>query len=202
MFHPLDFIPNNSRKPIFWAFLAGTLSLYAVFGILDIPLRTSAAPNGIVSFELAGTPFQAQAIIDSWHEIVFLLSSVEGQPVPGLVSRAYAFAVFGLGLDYLFMPVYATALALGILLAAGRHPGWFAKFGAWLGWGAYAAALFDAVENYALARMLMMNRVWSPYPEVAAFSASVKFTLLSLGLVFALVGWFWPKEEGKTLNAD
>jgi len=202
MFHPLDFIPNNSRKPIFWALLAGTLVLYAVFGILDIPLRTSAAPNGIVSFELAGTPFQAQAIIDSWHEIAYLLSSVEGQPVPGLVSRAYAFAVFGLGLDYLFMPVYATALALGILLAAGRHPGWFAKFGAWLGWGAYAAALFDAVENYALARMLMMNQVWSPYPEVAAFSASVKFTLLSLGLVFALVGWLWPKEEGKTLDAD
>ena len=195
MSHPLDFIPNNSRKPIFWAFLAGTLSLYAVFGILDIPLRTSAAPSGILSFELAGTPFQAQAIIDSWHEMAYLLSSVEGQPVPGLVSRAYAFAVFGLGLDYLFMPVYATALALGIFLAAGRHPGWFATFGAWLGWGAYAAALFDAVENYALARMLMMNQVWSPYPEVAAFSASVKFILLSLGLVYALVGWLWPKKE-------
>lgn len=195
MSHPLDFIPNNSRKPIFWALLAGTLSLFAVFRVLDTPLRTAAAPSGILSFELAGTPFQAQAIIDSWHEMAYLLSSVEGQPVPGLVSRAYAFAVFGLGLDYLFMPVYATALALGILLAAGRHPGWFTTFGAWLGWGAYAAALFDAVENYALARMLMMNQVWSPYPEVAAFSASVKFILLSLGLVYALVGWLWPKKE-------
>jgi hypothetical protein len=92
------------------------------------------------------------------------------------------------------MPVYATTLALGILLAAGRHPGWFETLGAWLGWGAYAAALFDAVENYALARMLLLNQVWSPYPEVAAFSASVKFGLLSLGLVYALIGWTWPKQ--------
>jgi hypothetical protein len=194
MKHPLERIPTTSRKPTFWAFLAGTLILFAVFRGLDAPLRTSVAPNGIVSFELAGTPSQAQAIIDSWHEMVYLLSSVAGEPVPGMVSRAYAFAVFGLGIDYLFMPVYATALALGILLAASRHNGWFATFCAWLGWGAYAAALFDAVENYALARMLLMNQVWSPYPEVAAFCATVKFGLLLLGLFYALVGWLWPKK--------
>ncbi len=126
--------------------------------------------------------------------MAFLLSAVDGEPVPGLVSRAYSFAVFGLGIDYLFMPVYATALALGILLAAGRHKGWFTTFGAWLGWGAYAAAMFDAVENYALARMLLMNQVWSPYPEIAAFSASIKFLLLLLGLFYALVGWMQPKQ--------
>ena len=199
MKHPLENIPSTSRKPLFWAFLAGTLILFAVFRVLDAPLRTTAAPNGIVSFELAGTPFQAQAIIDSWHEMAFLVSSVEGEPVPGFVSRAYAFAAFGLGVDYLFMPVYATALAFGILLAAGKHGSWFARSGAWLGWGVYAAALFDAVENYALARMLLMNQVWSPYPEVAAFSASVKFVLLSLGLVYALVGWLWPSKNDAPL---
>ena len=194
MKHPLENIPVTSRKPFFWAFLTGTLILFAVFRVLDAPLRTPAAPNGIVSFELAGTPFQSQAIIDSWNETALLLNSVEGEPVPGMASRAYAFASFGLGIDYLFMPLYATALALGILLASGRHKGWFATFGSWLGWGAYAAAIFDAVENYALARMLLMNQVWSPYPEMAAFCASVKFGLLALGLVFALVGWLWPKK--------
>jgi hypothetical protein len=198
MKHPLESIPSASRKPLFWAFLAGTLILFAVFRVLDAPLRTSAAPSGIVSFELAGTSFQAQAIIDSWHEMAYLVSNVAGEPVPGMVSRAYSFAVFGLGIDYLFMPVYATALALGILLAAGRHKGWFATLGAWIGWGAYAAALFDAVENFSLARMLLLNEVWSPYPEVAAFSATVKFGLLLLGLFYALVGWSWPnKGESK-----
>lgn len=194
MQHPLNFLSPPSRKPLFFAFLTGTLILFAIFQVLDTPLRTSVAPNGIVSFELAGTPFQAQAIIDSWNEMALLLSSVEGETVSGMVSRAYAFAAFGLGIDYLFMPVYATSLALGILLAAGRHDDWFATFGAWLGWGAYVAAIFDAVENYALARMLLMNQVWSPYPEVAAISATVKFGLLLLGLLYALVGWLWPRK--------
>jgi hypothetical protein len=183
MKHPLENISSTARKPLFWTFLIGTLILFAVFRALDAPLRTSAAPNGIVSFELAGTPFQAQNIIDSWHETV-----------PNMVSHAYSFAAFGLGLDYLFMPLYATALALGILLVAGRHRGRFSGLGIWLGWGAYAAALFDAVENYALARMLLMNQVWSPYPEIAAFSATVKFGLLLLGLFYVLVGWVWPKK--------
>jgi hypothetical protein len=193
MRHPLHFLSSQVSKRLFWTFLAGTLILFAVFRVLDAPLRTPAAPNGIVSFELAGTPFQAQAILDSWRETASLASDVAGEPVPGMVSRAFTFSAFGLGIDYLFMPVYATALALGILLAAGRHKGWFFTVGAWLGWGAYAAALFDALENYALARMLLMNEVWSPYPEVAAFSASVKFGLLLLGLSYALVGWLWPK---------
>jgi hypothetical protein len=186
MKHPLESIPSASRKPIFWAFLAGTLVLFAVFRVLDAPLQTSVAPSGVVSFELAGTPSQAQAIIDSWH--------AAGESLPGMVNRAYSFAVFGLGIDYLFMPLYATALALGILLGAGRHPGWFSGLGAWLGWGAYVAALFDAVENYALVRMLVLNEVQTPYPELAAFCATVKFGLLLLGLVYALTGWVWPKR--------
>ena len=198
MKHPLETIPSASRRPLFWAFLAGTLILFAVFRVLDAPLRTSAAPSGIVSFELADTPSQAQAIIASWHEMAFLVGDVAGEPVSGMVSRAYSFAVFGLGIDYLFMPVYATALALGILLAAGKHKGWFSILGAWLGWGVYAAALFDAVENYALARMLLVNEAWTPYPEVAAFCASVKFGLLLLGLFYALVGWSWPNQSASS----
>jgi hypothetical protein len=194
MIHPLDFVPPAKRKQLFFAFLAGTLVLFAIFRVLDAPLRTPAAPNGIISFELAGTPLQAQAIIDSWHEQSYLASSVAGEPVPGMVSRAYSFAAFGLGIDYLFMPLYATALALGILLAVSKHKGWFFTLGAWLGWGAYAAGLFDSLENYALARMLLINEVWSPYPQVAAVSASIKFFLLLLGLLFALVGWLWPKK--------
>jgi hypothetical protein len=176
MNHPLGFVPTDIRKPLFFAFLAGTLGLFAVFRVLDAPLQTPAAPNGIVSFELAGNVEATTEILLSWDE------------------RADLFAAFGLGIDYLFMPVYATALALGIFLAADRHSGWFLSLGAWLGWGAYAAALFDAVENYALARMLLLNEVWSPYPEVAAFSATIKFGLLTVGLVFALTGWLWPNN--------
>jgi hypothetical protein len=195
MTHPLDFVLPAKRKPLFFAFLAGTLVLFAVFRALDVPLRTPAAPNGIVSFELAGTPFRAQAILDSWLDVGYLIGHGPGQIAPYFVSLAYLFAAFGLGLDYLFMPLYASALAMGILLAAGRHPGRFFALGAWLGWGAYAAALFDAIENFALVRMLLWNQVWSPYPQLAAFSATVKFGLLLVGLLYVLAGWFWPVKK-------
>ena len=175
MKHPLDNIPSTSRKPLFWAFLAGTLVLFAVFRALNAPLITPAAPSGIVSFELAGNIKKTAEILLSWEE------------------RADLFAAFGLGLDYLFMLFYALALALGTLLAAGRHQGWLKSLGALAGWGALAAALFDAVENYALWQILL-GALAQPWPEVAAFCAHVKFGLLSLGLFYALVGWSWPKR--------
>ncbi len=176
MNHPLDFISSDKRKPLFLSLLALTLILFAVFRVLDSPLRTAAAPSGIVSYELAGTPAAAQSILDSWD------------------ARARLFAAFGLGFDYLFMPSYALALSLGILLAAGRHAGAFAKLGAWLGWGALAAALFDAVENCSL-WLFMLGDFQALWPRLASICATVKFTLLLLGLAYALVGWLWPKRK-------
>jgi len=175
MKHPLENLPANVRKPLFWAFLAGTLALFAVFRLLNAPLVTPAAPGGIVTFELAGSPPNAQAILDSWD------------------ARANLFAAFGLGLDYLFMPLYAMALMLGTLLASGRHTGRFKAVGAAAGWGALAAASFDAVENVAL-WLLLTGGVSAPWPGVAAACAALKFALLALGLLYALLGWAWPKK--------
>ena len=176
MLHPLAAIPSDKRKFPFLSLLFLTLILFAVFRVLDAPLRTAAAPNGIVSYELAGTPAAAQSILDSWD------------------ARAQLFAAFGLGLDYLFMPTYALALSLGILLAAGRHAGAFAKLGAWLGWGALVAPLFDAVENFALWQF-MLGDFQALWPRLASICATVKFVLLLLGLAYALIGWLWPRKK-------
>ena len=174
--HPLDFIPAGKRKPVFFALLAGTLVLFAVFRVLNAPLITHAAPGGIVTFELAGNVKRTAEILLSWDE------------------RADLFAAFGLGLDYLFMPFYALALGLGTLLAAGRHAGWLKSLGAVAGWGVLAAAFFDAVENFALWQILL-GALAQPWPELAALCAKVKFGLLFLGLFYALMGWAWPKRR-------
>ena len=194
MKHPHENIPTDYRRRLFFTFLFLTLGLFAIFRFLDKPLRTPAAPNGIVSFELAGSPLQVQAITDEWKKMPFLLSAVAGQVNPDIVNIPYVFAAFGLGIDYLFMPAYAFALAFGTLLAAGRHAGWLKSLGAVAGYGAFAAALFDAVENYALFQILL-NKVYSPYPEIAYYCASIKFGLLSFGLLYALVGWLLPRER-------
>ncbi|MDI6769010.1 MAG: hypothetical protein QMD04_04980 [Anaerolineales bacterium] len=176
MKHPLEFITPTNRKPIFIALLVWTLILFAIFRPLSAPLTTSAAPSGIVSFELAHTPENAARMLDSWDE------------------RAQLFAAFGLGFDYLFMPSYALAIALGILLAAGRHPGAFAKLGAWLGWGLILAAILDAVENVALWNVLLgaANSAW---PLLSYWCALFKFGLILLGIAYALAGWVWPRHK-------
>ncbi len=174
--HPLTFILHDARKRAFFPLLALTLILFAVFQVLNAPLITAAAPGGIVTFQLAGNVRTTMEIIASWDE------------------TARLFAAFGLGLDYLFMPCYALTLSLGTLLAAGRHGGWLKTLGALAGWGALAAALFDAVENFALWKILLGARV-SPLPELAAVCAQVKFGLLLLGLLYALAAAVWPKSQ-------
>lgn len=185
MRHPLEFVTHGARKRLFLTFLLLTLSLFAVFRVLDQPLRTPAAPNGIVSFELAGTPEKAFQIMVSWE-------AVEQPDI--LRIRGYLFAAFGLGIDYLFMPVYALALGFGTLLAAGRHAGWLRSLGTAAGYGAFAAALFDAVENYALFQVLL-GAFDSSYPMLAAVCAAVKFGLLAFGLLVAIVGGVIPRSK-------
>lgn len=176
MSHPLEFVPQESRKRSFFTFLSLTLILFAVFRVLDKPLQTDYAPNGIVSFELAGTPQNAAHMVLTWTE------------------EARLNAAFGLGIDYLFMPVYALALAFGTLLAAGRHAGWTRSLGAVAGFGAFAAPLFDAVENYALFQVLL-GAFDSHYPALAAICAAIKFLLLIFGLLYAILGGVIPKRS-------
>ncbi len=168
MRHPLEFVPLHLRKPMFYFFFIFTLVIFGVFRQLDQPLQTTAAPNGIVSFELARTFDNSQAMINSWD------------------SNARLFAAFGLGLDYLFMPIYALALSLGLLLAGRGKANWYLTLTAWLGWGAFAAALFDMLENYALWRALI-GSMDSIFPRVATWCATIKFTLLIVGILAALL---------------
>ena len=202
MRHPLESIPAAYRKPMFLAFLCATLILFAVFRALDQPLRMEVAPNGIVSFELAGTPQRAQTIVDVWNGRIQTFSdgsnanafvTPPGQPfLYNAVPIIYA--SFGLGIDYLFMPLYALALAFGTLLASQKHASGFRSLGALAGYGAFAAVLFDAVENFALLRILLGNSP-SNDPAVAAFCASVKFGLLVLGLLYCLIAWIAPSKR-------
>jgi hypothetical protein len=169
MKRPLEFIPQNLRKPMFYFFFVFTIVIFGVFRLLDAPLQTSAAPKGIVSFELARTVDASQAIINSWD------------------SNARLFAAFGLGFDYLFMFVYALALSLGLLLAGNEKANWYRALTIWLGWGAFAAAFFDMVENYALWRILT-GSLDPSFPQIAWLCATVKFILLIAGILTALAG--------------
>jgi hypothetical protein len=202
MKHPLEFLPHILRKPFFCVFLALTIFIFGIFSFLDQPFRNSVSPNGIVSLELAFTSYRAHEIINYWEYAEWsgneLNNLSEGSflrfgslhyvsPLP------FHYLYFGLGFDFLFMPVYALALSLGLLLAGTNKVYWYSSLTTWLGWGSFIAALFDAVENYALWKILT-GSLESPYPQVAGICASIKFVLLILGLVTALAGSFIKKK--------
>jgi hypothetical protein len=163
MKHPLEAIPHGKRLVVF-------LALLAVFLVITIGFQfIGPAEPSIVDLELAGTTCRAAQIIDAWD----------------MQDRIRA--GFNLGLDYLYMPVYSTLIALVCVWGAGvlASRQWRAT-GLSLGWGLWAAAVFDAVENAMLAVMLF-GTMAVPYPLVAWVCAVLKFGLIVLGLVFAAV---------------
>jgi len=169
LIHPLAFVSDSARKPVFLALLAWTLVLFAIFQVLNAPLINPIAPAGIVSHQFAWTPEKAHAILSSWEGHTGLL------------------AAFGLGLDYLFMPSYALTVALGALLAAGRHSGWLPRLGIWVAYGVFTAAVFDALENIGQAQQLLNGVVTLPVTLFVGVCASLKFALLLLGIFYGLV---------------
>ena len=164
MTHPLASLPHDKRVRVFVSLLIATLVLTFLFRFIGPNQPT------IVDFELAGSLPKAQAIIDAWSETDRIRAG------------------FSLGIDYLYMPVYSTTIALACVLAA-----WVLKSKAWrsigllLAWGLWAAAIFDAIENVALLTILLGNNV-APWPQVAQICATIKFALILAGLLYAAVG--------------
>jgi hypothetical protein len=146
-----------------------TVLLSAVLLYVDQPLRTDAAPQGIVSFELAGDEATARRIIESWD------------------TRARLYGAFSLGIDYLYLVAYSTTIALACLWAAGVLGGALRSAGEPLAWGQWVAAFFDASENVGLT-VLLLGGVSSPWPAVARWCALPKFVLLTAGILYALAG--------------
>lgn len=166
MAHPLDSI--TSRRRVFLILLACTLILTVVLNVSGKPLSTSAAPGGIVSFELAGSVSKAQEMLNSWD------------------TGARVRAGFVQGLDFLYLCVYSTTIALGCLLAAEvlNSRGWpGATLGSPLAWGLWLAAGLDALENIALV-LLLFGWMSTPWPQIAWGCALLKFGLIFLGLVY------------------
>jgi hypothetical protein len=131
--HPLAAVPTHKRGRLFWLFFGLTLIVMVALTILGAPLQTAAAPTGIVSYELAGDAPTAQAMLDSWDEV------------------AKIYAGFNLGLDYLFLLLYSTTIAMAILWLADslKLQGWALSLAVWLAWGQWLAA---AMEITAVSR--------------------------------------------------
>jgi hypothetical protein len=164
--HPFEWLSLTAQNRALWLLLP--LTWLVMFGLQRVGrgLVTKEAPHGILSFEFAGNAAQASAIVGSW-----------------LLPGARFDAGLSLGLDYLFMPLYASSIALCcVLLSRGLAPA-LDQIGALLAWAQFVAALLDAIENFALISVLQ-GTPGDFWPALARNSAIPKFALVVLGLVF------------------
>ena len=122
--NPFLRVRDSSQKATFWASAALTIATMTALLVLGAPLRTSEAPWGIVSFELAGHLANSEMILASWD------------------PTAKVSAGANLGLDYLFIVAYTVAIGLGCVLVAGglAHNGrQWGHAGIFLSWGTILA---------------------------------------------------------------
>ena len=149
--------------------LLGVTFLFATLTVwlyqLDRVLRTDAAPQGIVSFELARTAAKSAAIIDSWS------------------PQAREAAMLLQGLDYLYLVVYPVWLSLlGLSLSEWLGGAW-QRIGLWVSTAVILCAPFDAIENHALI-VQVMRGASDELAGRAWFCASVKFAFFFASLAF------------------
>jgi len=178
MAHPFQWIQPEYRTKVLWVSGLFTVLMFMVMNITGASLVTSEAPQGIISFELAHTLQQALAIMDGWG------------PTQKMA------AAYNLGIDYLFMLVYAFFLSFFCFTRAEAlsplKPLW-AKLGWLLGWLLLLAGLLDAMENYMLYRLL-----FSPpqdyFAQWAFWFASFKFAFVLAGIAYLLIGFFIRRE--------
>jgi hypothetical protein len=148
-----------------------TLAVWLTLSVDNAPLRTPAAPAGIVSLELAGTADRVAAVLHSWG------------------PRPREVAAFGLGLDFPFLLLYPTALSLAAGLVAERIRARSIRVSLWgkaIALSVPGAAVLDAVENAGLWRMLQLGPRGA-WPMVTMACATAKFALVAIGLAFVVV---------------
>jgi hypothetical protein len=170
--HPYEWISLSAQKRAFWVLFVVTIVVMASLQVFDTPLKNEVTPSGIVSFEFAGELSLAQKMVETWGR--------KGRIAAGI----------SLGLDYLFLLAYAGSIGMGcVLIARGisKSAKYLYSVGIYIAWALLVAALLDAVENYALIRVLLGSNL-AIWPKVAAWCAVPKFVIVAAGLVYILIG--------------
>lgn len=170
-----------------WAWTsAAAFAALAVLYLTDTILKAKTG-YGAVDLQNVPTGWGIRSVMDRWTS-----------------PPDSALAGFGLGFDYLFMPLYGAALFFGAIAARERFapmPGRMRRILSALAIAPVAGALFDACEN-ALQMIMLTNGPSQTLATLAAEATTAKFAGILIGLALtlaAVIGLFVKrkKEEGK-----
>jgi hypothetical protein len=159
------------RKHVLIVLGVATLAFTVVLEVID-PSHVSHGPT-ILSFEFAGSRARAAQIMAEWG------------------PKGRSAAHLSLLLDYGYMLSYGVFFALtGFAVRdAARARDWrrLATIGAVVPFFALVAASFDASENVALL-LALAGDGGSFAPPFAAVCSAIKFTLISIAILYVLCG--------------
>lgn len=160
---------NLQNKILTSALMFATIATMLAMRYFDGFLTNETCANGIVSFEFSKNIDCAETILNSWDE------------------KAKIAAGLSLGLDYLFLLLYSSTIALLIFRVAKNFKE--NKLGHNLGriliWGIFLAAFFDSVENYALIKLLLgdLQEIWA---TIANIFATLKFVIIGFAVIYLI----------------
>ena len=165
---PFNWIDHRARRQVLVSLTVMLVASSAWLAYMDRNLVSPVAPNGIISFELAGSLERSEAILQSWSE------------------HARSAALLIQGFDYLYLFVYPAWFSLAALSLGARLGGRWQSAGLVTGWIVLVATPLDAIENYALIQQLLHGAgAW--LAQLALWCALAKFALLAIATVFLLL---------------
>ncbi|HEX8747235.1 MAG TPA: hypothetical protein VF717_08540 [Pyrinomonadaceae bacterium] len=180
-----------------WPLIALLIAINLWLGIKaggDNLLRNSAAPNGIISLEVAGSMGAAEAIMQSWNRLL-----------PDGTTLLLDVARQSLKWDYVFILFYTITLALGCLISASiidtRHEKLkrlgLVKVGWMLICSQVLVAALDATENVAL-WMVLHGSKSNSWPVLSKWCAVPKFGLIGISFFYMFLTFIiWIGESHK-----
>lgn len=156
-------LPKQTKLTLMVAVL-----LFVALFLINQPLKTTSAPQGIISFQLAGTAEHAYNILHSWR------------------AEDIVWAKTSLWLDLLYIPTYLLLLIQLTRRLTRDRPGVRERTGArWVFGLFWVAGLSDVTEN-----ILLLNN-FDPPTDIVSTSAAIvalaKFTGLILGVAGLVV---------------
>ena len=187
---PFKVIPDKNRISFLWLFGILTVILLSVLHWLDTFMISEEMPDGIIGFELVKNIHDARIMLDVWGDT-------------GRIAAA-----FSLGIDYLFLISYSLFLGLLSFHFARKFEGrlrLLSKTGYFMSWLIIVAGIYDAIENFALLK-IMLGCQLSIWAITAWFFATVKFAIVFIVIAYLVLSLIFmalmPKQNLSQENPD
>jgi hypothetical protein len=161
----------------------------AALNLVEGALKTRTG-YGTVDLQGVGSDWGIRVIMDHWVS-----------PPDSVLAG------FGLGLDFLFIPLYGAALFFGAIVALdciASRPGLLRRIMTLLALAPIAAALCDVLEN-CLELVMLTSGPTDALARLALEATAAKYVGIAIGLVLSiagLIGLYWKRSAKTTDGAS